>query len=218
MKIIYNKFLIISTIALFMGGVYLYFSNDLNREAVVPVAYGSSLASSTGVAVLPASSPLGDKISSDISFLTTLTALKSIKIDNTLFADASFNALVNNAVKLDPVVPGRVNPFAPIDTININNVLSATPKVVTDQPTGVTDKVAILNGTINTVNGVTDTYFEYGNTVNLGTVTPVVKQSLVGTFIKNVLGLTTKTNYFFRACAKINNVALCGEVVSFTTN
>ncbi|MDP4033348.1 MAG: hypothetical protein Q8P60_10935, partial [Pseudorhodobacter sp.] len=102
------------------------------------------------------------------------------------------------------------------DNSKINNFLLTT-KVVTDQSTQITDKTAVLNGTINTVVGVTDTYFEYGTTVDLGTITATVKQSLVGTFIKNVLGLTPKTNYFFKACAKINNIASCGEVVSFTT-
>ena len=91
------------------------------------------------------------------------------------------------------------------------------PKVVTDTPTQITDKTAVFNGTINE-SGAKDTYFEYGITPQLGTVTPIVKQSLVGTFIKNVLGLTPKTNYFYKACAKINNVPLCGEVVSFITN
>lgn len=217
MKIIYNKFLIISTIALFIGGVYLCFSNNLDRDAIVPVAFGSSLESSTGTEVLPASLSEGDKISSDISFLSTLISLKKIKIDTTLFTNISFNALQNNAVKIEQVTAGRINPFAPIEINNTNNVVS-TSKVVTDQPTQITDRTVVLNGTINATSGVTDAYFEYGTTMNLGSVTATVKQSLVGTFIKNVLGLTPGTNYFFRACAKINKVALCGEIVSFTTN
>jgi hypothetical protein len=218
MKKIYNKFLIVSTIVLFIGGVYLYFSNNLS-STITPVAYGSSLASSTTGADLATTPTSGgdDKISSDISFLTTLASLKSIKIDTSLFTNKSFNALENNAVTISPVVPGRVNPFAPIDNTQTSNVVSL-PDVVTNQPTQVTDKAAVLNGTINVVNGVTDTYFEYGTTINLGTVTATVKQSLVGTFIKNVLGLTPKTNYFFKACAKINKVASCGDVVSFSTN
>ncbi len=217
MKIIYNKFLIISTIVLFIGGVYLYFSHNLNSETIVPVAYGSSLASSAGSVTTPTSSGTVDQISSDISFLATLASLKEIKIDTSLFAEESFKVLVNNQVKIEPVVAGRINPFAPMDVGTTNNVATVS-NVVTDQPTQVTDRTAILNGTINTVNGVTATYFQYGTTVNLGTVTPTVEQSLVGTFIKNVLGLTPKTNYFYKACAKINGVALCGDVVSFATN
>lgn len=217
MKKIYHKFLIISTIFLLLGGVYLYFSSELNSKGVIPVAFGSSLASTTGDAAPLVTTTAEDKISSDISFLATIEALKNIKIDVSLFSSRSFNMLENNSVKIEPVTAGRVNPFAPINSVNIVNA-EILQKVVTNLPTQVTNNAAILNGTVNAVVGVTDTYFEYGITPNLGTTTTIVKQSLVGTFIKNVLGLTPKTNYFFKACAKINNVALCGEVVSFTTN
>lgn len=218
MKKIYNKFLIVSTIALFIGGVYLYFSNNLNSGTIMPVAFGSSLASSTGALPLTVPTSAQDKISSDISFLTILASLKVIKIDTSIFADKSFNALLDNGVKLVPVAPGRINPFAPIDKISVVNATIQVSKVVTDEPTQITGSTVILNGTINTVSGVTDTYFEYGATTNLGTTTASVKQSLVGTFIKSVLGLNPKTNYFYKACANLDKVAYCGDVVSFTTN
>ncbi len=214
MKKTYHKFLIISTVAIMLGGAYLYFSHDLNSTEMLPVAYGSSLASSTGV------DPTGNvihnnKISSDIAFLTTLASLKKIKIDTSIFQSKSFTNLKDNTVKIEKVSAGRENPFAPMGfSYPIN---AGIPKVVTDTPTQITDKTAVFNGTINE-SGAKDTYFEYGITPQLGTVTPIVKQSLVGTFIKNVLGLTPKTNYFYKACAKINNVPLCGEVVSFITN
>ena len=217
MKKAYNKFLIVSTIFLAIGGVYLYFSNNLNSDTLVPTAYGSSLGSSndsTGVA--PSTQSLSEKISSDISFLNTLTSLNKIKIDTSLFSDQSFNILQNNSVNIESVNPGRVNPFAPINTNNTNTNILA-PKTTTDQPTTITTNSVILNGTVNTLAGVTDAYFEYGLTPALGTPVVTVKPSLVGTFIKNVLGLTPKTNYYYRACAKMNNTPLCGDVVSFTT-
>ena len=218
MKIIYNKFLIISTIALIMGGVYLYLSKDLNSGTIIPIALGSSLASSNvATDTAPLASSLNEKISSDIAFLTNLNSLKAIKIDSSFFSDQSFKILQNNEVKIEKVQAGRINPFAPIDTNNTNNIVS-TPKVKTDQPAQITDKSVVLNGTVNTINGVTDTYFDYGITQNLGLIVETVKPSLVGTFIKNVLGLTPKTNYFYKACAKISNIAFCGEVVSFNTN
>lgn len=218
MKRTYNKFLVISTIFLALGGVYLYFSNSLNSETIVPKAYGSSLESSTGANPVAATVSLSEKISSDISFLTTLASLNKIKIDTSLFSNKSFSILQNNSVKIDPVAPGRVNPFAPItNNTNTNNVVF-TPKVTTDAPSGIANNSAVLNGTTNTLGGVTDAYFEYGPTATLGTVVPTVKPSLVGTFIKNVLGLTPKTNYFYKACVKVNAVAICGDVVSFKTN
>jgi hypothetical protein len=221
MKIFYNKFLIVSTIALVIGGAYLYFSDNLKSTDIVPIAYGSSLASSNDNTVAGNSASQNDKISSDISFLSSLVALKNIKIDTSLFTDDSFNKLENNAVKIVPVTAGRENPFAPISNINSVDITTSTvsvPKVVTDQPTQITDKTVVFNGTINTTSGVKDIYFEYGTTTSMGTVTTMIKQSLVGTFIKNVLGLTPKTNYFYKACAKINSVLSCGDVVSFTTN
>lgn len=256
MKIFYNKFLIISTIALALGGTYLYFSNSLQKAEIVPVAFGSSLSSSDNYTV-EAAIAQNDKISEDISFLTSLVALKQIKIDTTLFSDKSFNKLENNTVKIEPVQAGRVNPFAPMGNdpifvvatapvVEVSNSMTVsestdsttqanttspdvkvTPappapvvsssKVVTDPPTQITDKTAVLNGTVNTTSGVTDAYFEYGTSDKLGTTTAIVKLSLVGTFIKNITGLTSGTPYFYKACAKINKVATCGEVVSFNT-
>lgn len=216
MKKFYNKFLIISTIFLLVGGVYLYISKESNGGTIVPIAFGSSLASSNGGEVSPITPTMGNDIASDISFLTTLVSLKQIKIDTSLFINSSFNKLQNNAVKLEPVVAGRVNPFAPMDANSNTNTSGQT--VITDQPAQITDKTAILNGTINTTNGVTDTYFQYGlSAQDTPNTTGLAKQSLVGTFVKNISGLTTKTTYFFKACAKINNIALCGEVISFTT-
>jgi hypothetical protein len=214
MKNIYNKFLIISTILLFIGGVYLYLSKDLNSETLVPVALGSSLESSNVTTPVDTSK---ENIDSNISFLTKLASLKKINIDTALFKNLAFNALKNNSVKIEKVPAGRVNPFAPTvdDSIDTSQILS---NVVTNQPTQVTDKTAILNGTLNTTNNVTDLYFEYGNKIELGTTSEKIKQSLVGTFVKNISGLIPKTTYFFKACAKINNIASCGEVISFTTN
>lgn len=198
-----------------LGGAYLYFSHDLSSTEILPVAYGSSLVSSTGVEQTDNIVTQSDKISSDVAFLTTLASLKRIKIDTSIFQNKSFTSLKDNTVKIEKVSAGRINPFAPMGVSFPVN--AGLPKVVTDQPTQITDKTVVFNGTINE-SGARDTYFEYGTTLELGTVTPMVKQSLVGTFIKNVLGLTPKTNYFYKACAKINGSSLCGDVVSFTTN
>lgn len=211
----HKNFLIIFLVIILTSGAYLFFSNDLNSEKVVPVAFGSSLASSTTTMEIPLTS-LDNKIASDISFLTTLVSLKKIDIDTSIFTNNFFNALKNNAVKIEPVLPGRANPFSPFEGVNENIVSVAN--VITDQPTQVTDKTVVLNGTINTTSGVTDTYFEYGTTEqSLSNITTTAKQSLVGTFVKNVLGLNSKTTYYYKACAKINNLSVCGEVIPFTT-
>ena len=209
-----NKNLIILLSILAISGGYLYFSNNFKSDGLVAKAQGSALGvvgenTNTGT--------LNAKINEDISFLSTLASLKKIRIDTSLFSSDIFKRLENNAVRIEPITPGRINPFAPIDESKIIQATQA-PRVVTNQATSVLDTSVILNGTINTSTGVTDTYFEYGLTETLGQSTIVAKpQSLVGAFTKNVTGLNSKTIYYFKACAKINGASVCGDINSFTT-
>lgn len=198
-------------------GACFFFSKDLRSDFIAQVAYGSSLESSSAPAGTAGSANSSDKISSDLAFLSTLTSLKSIMIDTSFFNDKVFGSLVDNRVSINDVDPGRPNPFAPIGDIKSVTNETAVSSVVTVNPTEITSATANLNGTINTTEGVTDIYFEYGKTESLGTVAPVIKPSLVGNFIKNISGLTPKSNYFFKACAKIKGVATCGDVISFNT-
>lgn len=218
MKRKYKKFLVVSTIFIALGGVYLYFAEEVKSEKVVSVAYGSSLVSSTTNGEdASALSFLGDKLNSDVSFLSSLVSLKKITIDTTLFTNKSFTSLKNNTVKLDPVSPGRQNPFSPIGSDGLSSVYSSTSKVVTEKAVQITGTSATFNGLVNVTDGVTDTYFRYGNTKDVSITTAIVKQSLIGAFIKNVSGLTPKTTYFYKACARINNAETCGEIETFTT-
>ncbi len=223
MKKIYNKFLIISTLVLFLGGSYLYFSNEINSVEIIPSAFGSSLEVSTGDQASTGTPALGDKIASDISFLNTLVTLKNIKIDTEFFNNKSFKILKNNKVEISPVKAGRVNPFDPMDTFSYNNQTvggnTNMSRVTTEQPSQITTNSAILNGTINIASETALTYFEYSTSPQISNPTSVsTKQSLLGTFLKNVSGLNPGTTYYYKACVKINNVATCGENISFTTN
>ncbi len=214
----YNKFLIITSLALLVGGVYSYFSNSLYVQALdTPVSANSSLVSQNG----SSSSVLGinneDKIAEDTAFLATLTSLKKIKIDTTIFNSQEFLSLNDNTVNLEAAVPGRPNPFAPFSS-EVSSSNSALSPVVTNDPTQVTDKSAILNGTINNLSGVTSVFFEYGADPELGQSTSPVKQSLVGTFVTSIKGLTPETTYFYRAVAKVGTAPIYGDVVSFNTN
>ncbi len=208
-----NKSIIIFITTLFVSVVYL------SSLYLPKVANASSLSSSTGfISAAFSSLSSSEKRSSDTAFLSALSSLKNIKIDTSLFSDKSFMSLKNNAVKIDSITPGRVNPFSPFGSSTKNVDIASTPKIITEKASAVTDKTAVLNGTINVASDVANAYFEYGTTLNLGVVTPTIQTSLVGSFVKNILGLTPKTEYFYRACAKINNIANCGEVVTFTTN
>lgn len=216
MKNIYNKFLIVSTIILFTSGVYMYLSKDLNSKDILPVAFGSSSLESSKDIQSSENINNNKKISDDTSFLKTLSSLNKISIDNILFENPSFGALKDNSITIERVEAGRSNPFAPLDSIN-NDILVKNKDVVTSEASLITDKTAVLNGLLNVKMGVTDVYFEYGNKQELGSKSEILKPSLVGTFIKNLSGLTPKTVYFFKFCAKINNVVSCGDISSFAT-
>lgn len=210
----YNKFLIVSTIFISISVLSFYFMASVKNEKIIPTVYGSSLLSSKGL-----NSPLemASGAASDFSFLSSLFSLKKIKIDVSLFSNKSFNSLKNNSVKLEQVNPGRINPFAPIGSDGVPSV--DMPKITTSEATLTTTNSATLNGVINVNTGVGDVYFKYGLTNdNLNINSPAVKQQMVGTFIKNVSALSSRTQYYYTACAKINNIENCGNIVSFITN
>lgn len=210
-----NKILIILSVAILLLGVYVYFSNDLNVQAAD--SDSSLVSSQSNSPVSPLNSASSDQISQDTAFLSTLISLTKIKIDTSIFSSTAFNSLNDNTVILESGIPGRPNPFAPVST-GLNPIKISDSPVVTNVPTQITNKAALLNGTTNNTEGVTSTYFEYGPTPTLGKITPVAKQSLIGTFGANITGLTPETTYFFRAVAKINGAVKYGDVISFNTN
>ena len=204
-----------------MGVGYLYFANELRTGNLLGVAHGSLSSSATAAESttgLASNSSTSNKINSDISFLSTLVSLKNIKIDTSFFSNSLFTRLKSNFVSIGTAIPGRTNPFAPIDEASVaRNII--TSMVTTNQATQITDSGAVLNGSLGTLTGVTDTYFEYGATESLGKSTNMVKQqSLVGTFVKSISDLNSKTVYFYKACAKISGISVCGDVMSFATN
>ena len=218
MNTTYNKFLILIALVAITSGVFTYVSNNLD---VLPSTQTSSALSTSssqgGIPTTDTVSDVNDKISQDTAFLTTLVSLTKIQINTSIFSDAGFKALKDNTVVIEQVTPGRPNPFAPV---NNNVITSNTPAypVVTNEPTQVTDKSALLSGGVEDVNDNTITYFDYGPTESLGKSTPPVKQSLIGNFVTSVTNLKPKTAYFFRAVAKINGTVHNGEIISFTTN
>ncbi|MDE2031124.1 MAG: hypothetical protein KGI58_02600 [Patescibacteria group bacterium] len=218
MNYLYNKIIIAFAIIMLLGGVYTYFSNGLNAQAANSTP-DSSLSSSAQSDPLNAgvSNNSSNKITQDTSFLYALASLNSIKIDTSIFGNPLFNTLNDNTVTLDPVVPGRSNPFAPIDK-NAPLTTAQISPVTTNIPTQVTNNSAIFNGRTSSMNGVSNVFFEYGTTQSLGKTTQDIKQSLVGTFSTSISGLTSSTMYFYRAVAKINGNVEYGDIVSFSTN
>lgn len=213
MKKIHTTALFIVAITLIVGGLYTYFSYGESVHAEVPVSTDSSLVSQTGVAQAATTS---DPSSLDITFLATLSSLKTIKIDTSLFTNRAFQKLKDNTVKLDEVKTGRPNPFAPITSTATSQSVTASV-VNTNQPLKVTTNTAILSGTVNNSSVGVSTYFEYGATPSLGKTTTPVAPSLIGTFITNISGLSSQTVYFYRAVVKVNGKPLYGDVVTFET-
>ncbi len=202
----YHKFLIILSVFILIVGVYLYFSNSLNTEAAPASSLESSLTTNSF-----------GKIASDIAFIETLTSLKRIKIDTSLFTSKSFQSLVDNTERLEAVDSGRVNPFAPV-TGNTLKSSSNFSNIKTNNPIEVNTNTAILSGSINGSITTQDPYFEYGTTNKLGEITSSVNISLIGSFVINITNLKPETNYFYKACYKKDKRVVCGDIVSFNTN
>jgi len=207
----YIKILITFSIIILVAGVYLIsLPNNTSN-----IAYGSSLESST-----TGSSSEDDSVSSDTAFLSALASITRIKIDSTLFEEKMFTSLKDNSVNIGTVTPGRDNPFSPVlgtSSSSTSNTVVIS-KVVTNQPTQITENTAVLNGTINVQSDISSVYFKYGTTNDPVTILSATQSSLVSTFTKSLSELESQTEYFFKACVKINNVETCGDVISFSTN
>jgi hypothetical protein len=134
-----------------------------------------------------------------------------------LFENIAFQSLKDNTVKLEPIPSGRENPFAPIESGSFSGSFYSSP-ITTNEPVEITSNTAVLSGGVREAEGVSGGYFEYGLTEELGQKTNTSTVSLIGTFISNVTGLSSKTAYFYRACARIGGSNLCGDIVTFETN
>jgi len=208
MKKIFKTFLTTFSILLIMVGIYTYFSNTSSIIAVDEPTLTSSSGEEPGLST-------EDKTNQDTAFIYTLTSLNTLKVETAFFADPLFRKLRDNSVSLGEVGEvGRKNPFLPIN--GLPNTTQRSP-VVNDKEQ-VTDKTVVLNGAVDSTQGVTSVYFEYGPTEALGKATAPLKLSLIGSFSATITGLTPKTTYFYRAVAKIDGVVNYGEIISFTTN
>ncbi len=205
----YNKFLIVSFIGVLIFGFYTYFYNDLRSEAA---SSDGTLTSSLDITNGANSQSV--KANEDTVFIIKLISLNNLKIDKDLFSENSFRLLIDNNIKLETPLYGRVNPFSPTD---VKDIANKTVIVKTNGAVSITNKSAILAGSIEggTSNSV---YFEYGPTATFGKVTPKLTLSLIGNFSSNIIGLTQKTTYYYRSVANINGANVYGEVMSFNTN
>jgi len=89
--------------------------NDLKSEAAVDEEGALSSSLDTGTSSSPSIIVPTGKASEDTAFLMKLASLNNIKIDVSIFTDQSFQILVDNKIKLEPVPYGRKNPFSPVE-------------------------------------------------------------------------------------------------------
>lgn len=153
MKSIIKNLIIGVVIVAIALGLYYYFTHSSSKV--------SSLVSSSGAS---SATSLTDQITLDTAFLSTLIGLSGIKIDTAMFNNKSFSSLVDNHVKInsaDEGVPGRQNPFAPIDApvvlppsgnmtnidVNTNTVNTSTSTELNSNNTN-----SILNRLLNSSN------------------------------------------------------------------
>jgi len=206
----FKIFLISITAIIIIGLVYIYIYKGGKTEA----ADSSPLSSS--VETNDSASNTNNQTSLDISFISTLSSLKKIKIDNAFFDSKSFMSLKDNSVALEQVNPGRTNPFSPINTESLNS--TSFSMIKTNEPGQISSNSAILNGSVDMTNSFSALYFEYGTTLALDKKTPNLEPSVIGNFMANISGLTSQTTYYYRSAVKMGDNTLYGEVESFTTN
>jgi hypothetical protein len=100
------------------------------------------------------------------------------------------------------------NASSTIVPLALANWRSAMPTVTTKAATGVGEKTATLNGTVNPNGSETKTYFEYGTTTAYGSKTPEANVGSGTSAVERnvaVAGLSPNTTYHYRIVANNEN-------------
>ncbi len=105
-------------------------------------------------------------------------------------------------------------------TGNNNNNNNSAPQVVTNSATYVYKNSSLLNGQVDANGSVSNAWFEYGTTQNLGSQTnsqPVGAGTNYQNYSSALTGLSANTTYYFRAVAQNSYGTNYGSILSFTT-
>jgi hypothetical protein len=111
-------------------------------------------------------------------------------------------------------------PMSSFMTSGSGSGLGLAAGVVTKAATIISQNSAFLNGDVNSQNGVTSAWFEYGQTIALGSTTaqlPIGTGSAYQPYSLLVSGLSANTIYYFRAAAQNQYGASYGSILSFIT-
>ena len=216
MKTNLKKIIIVIVVLVVAFIAYQYFFTG-SKASSSNQALTSSKSSTTTTVKANTATPQ-TKVDKDTAFLSTLLSISKIKVDGTIFSSPSFSSLQDNNVPVtNEEVVGRTNPFAPLDGGKAE-VLTIDP-VITIPASLITSSSATLSGSIASDIKAQSRSFELGKSETVLDQEVIVKdQSLVGTFTKNITGLSPKTTYYYRAVIKVGANKINGSVMSFTTN
>ncbi|MFA4864046.1 MAG: hypothetical protein WC605_09780, partial [Bacteroidales bacterium] len=146
---------------------------------------------------------------------------------NPLFVSATdlhpTNSALNNLGTYIPAVP---KDYAGVNRTNPPDMgayeFGENPSVVTLTATGVAATIATLNGSVNAIGQVVNTYFDYGLTTDYGNSVPGDPAIVTGTtttaISADLTGLTTSNIYHFRARGITGTgVTIYGDDLTFET-
>lgn len=197
-------------------GIVLY--SIFFKNSDTPATGNSSLSTTAGAPIADTANvsgaALADAEAASRDFLALLLNIRSIKLDDSLFANPSFATLQDLSRPINPDTnPGRVNPFAPLGTDS--NAVST--QVTTSNPSAIGGATSTLNGVLSIGASSVTRWFEYGSSPSLGLKTPAKIQETPGAFAESVAGLTPGTVYYVKAFASIGGQTVSGALVSWKT-
>lgn len=190
-----------------------------------------------GLATSRVDGPIGisgaDAVRND-EFLNTLSSVRGITIDTSIFQDPAFLFLKDHPVILGSDTIGRPNPFAPLGSDQpLENsslpspqggtfgktVAPGTTGIETLTPSKVTATSAEFSASVGFPEGTGPAVviFEYGTTQATTTPTESLIIDNPGSISLRVNGLAPGTTYYLRAVLLYGTQTLRGALVSFAT-
>ncbi len=131
-----KNIIIFITIGVVLVLVYFFF---IKKGPEQPNLISTSPTTSLDTNIPNQNSPV---VAENNSFLSLLLNINSIKLDDSIFSDPTWNTLQNNSIVLEPDLnPGRPNPFAPLGTDLITNTTTDTNNLTTTTNTKATTNI-----------------------------------------------------------------------------
>ncbi len=197
-------------VILIIIGIVLAVSYAGNKTPTPAVEGALSSSKAAGVPLSTTEATVND-------FTSSLSTIKGISIDTSIFSNPAYQALRDYPVALGTDVVGRPNPFAPIGS-DVGAPVSTQVQFETLQPGKITATTAQL-GAQAIVSDIAQTsvVFEYGTSDLFGSATPPVPLTKNGTVLYTATVLAPATTYYVRAVLAQGSITTVGNTMSFTT-